>query len=288
MLCRLLSKTNGLILTVFKMSYFYDHLDPDIKTILLAQIRNVWTHNSTSLEGNSLTLGETDFILEEGLTIKGKPLKDHNEVYGHAKAIELIYALLNSTPKPITRQDIFKLHETVLTERIRDVDQPVGNWKRQANFTTYVDADNKQVWREYPAPRTIDGLMCQWLDNLNASLTQPHTSQEAANAYADLHLSFVTIHPFFDGNGRMARLLANLPVLKSGFPPIVVPQEDRYQYKRVLSVYQNTIPGLADLSDLKQLPDNPEKQHFVDLCQGYWRETIELLDKAKAMQEKRS
>lgn len=75
------------------MSTFYDHLDPDIKTILLAQIRAVWTHNSTSLEGNSLTLGETDFILEEGLTIKGKPLKDHNEVYGHAKAIELIYAL---------------------------------------------------------------------------------------------------------------------------------------------------------------------------------------------------
>ena len=83
------------------MSYFYDHLDPDIQTILLAQIRNVWTHNSTSLEGNSLTLGETDFILEEGLTIQGKPLKDHNEVYGHAKAIELIYELLNTPPKPI-------------------------------------------------------------------------------------------------------------------------------------------------------------------------------------------
>ena len=81
------------------MSYFYDHLDPDIRTILLAQIRNVWTHNSTSLEGNSLTLGETDFILEEGLTIQGKPLKDHNEVYGHAKAIELIYELLNTPPK---------------------------------------------------------------------------------------------------------------------------------------------------------------------------------------------
>ena len=86
----------------------------------------------------------------------------------------------------------------------------------------------------------------------------------------------------------MARLLANLPVLKSGFPPIVVPQEDRYQYKQVLSAYQNTIPDLAGLGDLKQLPDNREKQHFVDLCQGYWRETIELLDKANEMQEKRS
>lgn len=269
------------------MSNFYDHLDPDIKTILLAQIRNVWTHNSTSLEGNSLTLGETDFILEEGLTIQGKPLKDHNEVYGHAKAIELIYALLNSSPLNITRQDIFSLHETVLTEHIRDVDQPVGNWKRQSNFTTYVGADNKQAWREYPSPQHIDSLMAQWLFNLNASLSKSYTSQEAASIYADLHLSFVSIHPFFDGNGRMARLLANLPVLKSGFPPIVVPEEDRYQYKLVLSNYQNTIPDLADLSDLKQLPDNSEKHNFVVLCNGYWKETIDLLNKANEMQEKR-
>ena len=269
------------------MSYFYDHLDHDIKTILLTQIRNVWTHNSTSLEGNSLTLGETDFILEEGLTIQGKPLKDHNEVYGHAKAIELIYALLNGPPNEITRHDLFKLHKTVLTERIRDVDQPVGNWKKQANFTAYVGEDNKQAWQEYPSPSNIDGLMLQWLDNLNASLAHAHTRQEAAMAYADLHLSFVSIHPFFDGNGRMARLIANLPVLKSGFPPIVVPQEDRYRYKLVLSEYQNTIPDLAGLNDLKQLPDNREKHHFVELCKGYWDETIDLLDKANVIQEKR-
>lgn len=266
--------------------YFYDHLDSDIKNILLAQIRNVWTHHSTSLEGNSLTLGETDFILEEGLTIQGKPLKDHNEVFGHAKAIERIYGFLNSSEN-ITKQDLFQLHETVLTERMIDIYQPVGKWKVQSNFTTFTSKDNKQQWREYPAPQTIDFLMSQWLENLNLSLSTVWHQAEAVKMYADLHLSFVTIHPFFDGNGRMARLLANLPVLKSGFPPIVVPQEDRYQYKLSLSDYQNTILDLANLSDFKQLPDNAEKQRFVDLCSGYWSETIELLDNAKAMQRKR-
>ena len=266
---------------------FYEHLDPDIKTILLAQMRNVWTHNSTSLEGNSLTLGETSFILEEGLTIQGKPLKDHIEVYGHARAIELIYALLKTSPNTISKQAIFDLHETVLTERIRDVEQPVGAWKKQANYTTYIGKDNKQAWREYPVPGHIDGLMSQWLDNLNASLANSHTRSEAAAIYADLHLGFVSIHPFFDGNGRMARLLANLPVLKSGFPPIVVPEQDRYQYKVVLSNYQNTISDLANLSDLKQLPDNHEKHEFLVLCNGYWKETLELLNKANAIQEKR-
>lgn len=266
--------------------HFYDQLDEDIKNILLAQIRNVWTHHSTSLEGNSLTLAETDFILEEGLTIQGKPLKDHNEVFGHARAIERIYGLLN-TSEIITQQDIFQLHETVLTERVLDIYQPVGKWKVQSNFTNYTDNDNKQQWREYPAPQKIQGLMSQWLDHLNNSLTTTHTQDTAADIYADLHLNFVTIHPFFDGNGRMARLLANLPVLKSGFPPIVVPQEDRYHYKQCLSDYQNTVENLADLSELAQLPANSEKQNFVELCIGYWSETSGLLDQAIAMQQKR-
>jgi Fic family protein len=266
--------------------YFYDHLDTDIKNILLAQIRNVWTHHSTSLEGNSLTLGETDFILEEGLTIQGKPLKDHNEVYGHAKAIERIYGLLNVSA-PITQQDIFKLHETVLTEHVLDIDQPVGKWKVQSNFTTYTSKDNKQQWREYPAPQAIDFLMSQWLGRLNSSLAIMHTQETATGVYADLHLSFVTIHPFFDGNGRMARLLANLPVLKSGLPPIVVPQEDRYQYKTCLSDYQNTVVNLAGLRDIAQLPTNFEKQRFIDLCKGYWSQTLDLLNKAQEMQLKR-
>jgi Fic family protein len=268
------------------MGYFYDHLDYDIKAILLAQIRDLWTHNSTSLEGNSLTLGETSFILEEGLTIHGKPLKDHNEIYGHAKAIEIIYSLLKSDT--VTRQDIFKLHRTVLTEYIVDIDQPVGKWKSQPNYTSVVDTNNKQVWREYPLPRHIQHLMSQWLDDFNQCVAHPSESrEETANVYAHLHLTFVSIHPFFDGNGRMARLLANLPVLKAGFPPIVVPEKERYQYKLAISNYQNTIINLPDTNDLRQFPDNNEKQLFVDLCKLYWGETLILLDNAKAIQQKR-
>jgi Fic family protein len=268
------------------MAKFFNHFDGDIKAALLAQIRDLWTHTSTAIEGNSLTLGETSFILEEGLTIQGKPLKDHNEVYGHAKAIELIYGLLN-TSQTIDKQDLFRLHETILTERIIDIDQPVGRWKAQSNFTTYVDEHSKQVWREYPAPRYIDELMTQWLERLNGYFNSALDRQSSGEAYADCHLSFVTIHPFFDGNGRMARLLANLPVLKTGFPPIVVPSDDRYQYKSTLSNYQNTVHDLANISDLKQLPDNQEKNDFVNLCRKYWSSTFDLLDKANMMQEKR-
>jgi len=61
-------------------------LDPDLRTALLAQIRDLWTHGSTAIKGNSLTLGETKFVIEEGLTVSGKPLKDHQEVIGQARA----------------------------------------------------------------------------------------------------------------------------------------------------------------------------------------------------------
>lgn len=269
------------------MRNFYDHLDHDIKVILLTQIRDLWTHTSTFLEGNSLTLGETSFILAEGLTIQGKPLKDHNEITGHAKAIEMIYALLKRDR--ITKQDIFKLHQTILTERILDIDQPIGDWKSQPNYTTVVDANNKQIWREYPLPRYIDELMSEWLNEFNQAMIQPdHNSEALINLYAHLHLTFVSIHPFFDGNGRIARLICNLPILKAGFPPIVVPEKERYPYKLAISNYQQTIDNLAQANHLDQFHDNHEKQIFVAECRQYWRETLELLDNANKIQVKRT
>jgi Fic family protein len=72
-----------------------ENLDKDLQHALLTQLRNLWTHTSTAIEGNTLTLGETAFVLSEGLTVSGKPLKDHEEVVGHARAIDLVYGLIN-------------------------------------------------------------------------------------------------------------------------------------------------------------------------------------------------
>ena len=91
---------------------FLDGLDSDLKAALLAQLRDLWTHTSTALEGNTLTLGETAFVLAEGLTVSGKPLKDHQEVVGHARAIELLYGLLGRL-EPITEDDLFLLHRAI-------------------------------------------------------------------------------------------------------------------------------------------------------------------------------
>jgi Fic family protein len=260
---------------------FWSNLDAPIKNILLAQIRDLWTHTSTALEGNSLSLGDTAFILEEGLTIAGKSLKDHREVYDHSRAIELIYRFLKLDK--ITEMELFELNKAILTERVLDIYQPVGAWKSDSNFTYFTDKDGKQRVREYPSPDRIELLMTEWLEKLNNTFGCDLTKDEAVATYASLHLEFVTIHPFADGNGRMARLLANLPVLKAGFPPIVIPTAEKNNYRAAISEQQEKITDLPRLVSLNKI----DSSGFTALCEGYWSETIALINTATALSHTR-
>lgn len=255
--------------------FYYDGLPDDLRLVLLAQIRDLWTHSSTAIEGNKLTLAETSFILEEGLTISGKSLKDHREVYDHAKAIDLIYAL--SPSDKLCKEDVFKLHRAILTEAVMDIYAPVGAWKNEPNSTSFVSTEGRVAIREYPYPERIEGLMAQWIDEFNLLSTTIADIDSAVRAYAKLHLDFVTIHPFYDGNGRLARLLSNIPLIRSGFPPIIVPAQDKNEYKKSISDYQGRISELQNLDDLNKLPiDNA----FQSKCKTYYRETADLIESA--------
>ncbi len=170
-----------------------DGLDPDIRAALIAQVRDLWTHGSTALEGNTLTLGETKFVIEEGLTVAGKPLKDHQEVVGHARAIELIYGW---TEDAVTLDRLFDLHRAVQTAVVTDIYQPNGAWKREPNGTYAVTADGRQIFIEYAMPDEVPRLMATWLTALNRTCAQALSEDEALTAYARLHLGIVHIRPF--------------------------------------------------------------------------------------------
>lgn len=259
---------------------FYDGLDPDLKKVLLVQVRNLWTHTSTAIEGNTLTLGETDFVLSEGLTIAGKPLKDHKEVAGHARAIDLIYDLLERDA--VSERDLFDLHLAVLTDTLTDIYSPAGAWKREPNSTNAVAPDGRQVIIEFPAPDAVPSLMEAWLERFNAS--SPLSADEAVEKYAVSHLELVSIHPFCDGNGRMARLLGNVPVLRTGLPPVMVPVERRLDYLRSIAAYQLSIP---DFPSIDAFPANAERARFVALCRDFARETLDCVEQARALQRAR-
>lgn len=257
--------------------YFDRIQNSSLRAELLRAIRNHWTHDSTALEGNTLTLGDTDFVLTEGLTVSGKPLSHHQEVYGHAKAIDLVYGLID---KPeLTVDDLFMLHKAVLTEFIVDIYCPVGSWKNEPNTVSYVQ-DGRVVNHAYPYPEVVPVLMDQWLMAANQWADKIDSPEAAIASYADLHAKFVAVHPFYDGNGRMARLLANVPLLKNGYPPINIPVEDRHQYLDALVAVTGPCGDVRLQSELNKIVDAAAIGRFGVLCKAWWSPILELVESA--------
>ena len=265
---------------------FLDGLDQDLKSVVLRQLRDLWTYTSTGLEGNSLSLGDTQFVIEEGLTVSGKSIKDHQEVLGHAKAIEIIYSMLD---RLITTDDIFGLHKAIQSEVVSDIYKPYGAWKLEPNGTYAVNDAGKHVFIEYAAPVDVPDLMLQWLKWFNACCERARVGgldlNAAVDVYTKAHVAFVHVHPFWDGNGRLARLLANLPVLAAGLPPIVIARESRQVYLRNLAKYQLEAGQLSKATGLWPLPDGFSS--LIELIKDEYQTTQTIIDDAFGLQRKR-
>ena len=262
---------------------FLRGLDSDLKRELLAQIRDLWTHTSTALEGNTLTLGDTHFVLQEGLTISGKPIKDHQEVIGHARAIDLLYRCLN---EPLTESIVFELHKAVQTEHVADIYKPNGAWKIEPNGTHMVAADGRQVFIDYAMPASVPVLMSEIIEFTNAAIVDNVSAVTAHEHYAKIHMGIVHVHPFWDGNGRIARLLANIPLLKAGLPPLTIPEEQRRTYIQLLADYQITIGQLDDTTGV--WPDESRLSDFNRFCESCFDAIRDLVSAALEVQNKRT
>jgi len=263
---------------------FLEGLDKDIEEAVKGQIRTLWTHTSTAIEGNTLTLGETDFVLREGLTVSGRPLRDHNEVLGHAKALDLMAKALDGE---ISQETLFSLHRAVQTELTTDIYQPVGTWKTEPNGTYLITPEGKSEFVNYSVPDDVPSLMDEWLALLNSKADAPPDDPDAALlAYSELHLSFCMIHPFADGNGRLARLLANVPVLKGGFPPITIAKESRQKYLDLMFAY-TWLDGKELKPGAPLVVEGRNFTAFKEFVSGEWKPTLEIVRKAHEEQRRR-
>jgi Fic family protein len=187
------------------------------------------TYNSNAIEGNTLTLRETALILEQGITIGEKPLKDHLEAIGHRDAFEFMYTLVDKN-EPLTEWVIKQIHSLVLMN----------------------DRENKGVYRSVPVvitgaihspaqPYLIQPQMEIILQEYERNKTEKHIIQ----AIAEMHLNFEGTHPFIDGNGRTGRLIMNFELIKAGYLPINVKYADRRKYYDCFNSYfgeQHTNP----------------------------------------------
>jgi len=238
----------------------------------LKLLRDFWTHNSTAIEGNTLTLGDTQFILDEGLTIPGKPIKEHQEIIGHASAIELLYRMLNTG---VTANHIYDLHKAIQTDVIFDSYTPYGAWKVEPNGTRTRDLNGKPIYLEYAQPRHVAKLMSEVIHFINTT-DQLKTTKSAIHAYAKVHAAIAHIHPFWDGNGRIARLLANIPLLNTGLPPIVIPTDRRQEYIQLLATYELSVGQLTDSTGV--WPKEDALKDFEIFCHQCYETTANIID----------
>ena len=244
------------------------------KEELFKELKIGWTYNSNAIEGNTLKLGDTALVIEHGLTVKGKPLKEHNEVIGHARAVDLIYKYIEADN--FTSDMLFVLHKAIMTEIIIDTEAPMGAYKVVENGR-YVRIEGRATYIPYPHPKHIKYLMDLWFEEFGDISTPLDSFKLSVERYTQMHLSFASIHPFFDGNGRLARLVANIPLLKNGYLPLIVSSEDRQEYIELLSKYDLKASPL-DKSTTNLIEESPEYHRLYQFFYNQYKNSQELLD----------
>lgn len=188
------------------------------------------TYNSNAIEGNTLTLRETALILQEGITIAEKPVREHLEAIGHKDAFEYVITLADSN-SPLTERIIKEIHSLVLMN----------------------DATNRGIYRNVPV--TIMGaahtppqpyLVPVQMEALIADYDEMKQGKHIIEAIAEFHLRFEGVHPFIDGNGRTGRLVLSLELIKAGLLPVDIKFTDRRKYYDCFDDYYSS----ARISDM--------------------------------------
>lgn len=236
---------------IYEKKLRYDQNKHNISPITLSSYEKdfelIFTHNSTAIEGNTLTLIETKVILEDGIAIGGKELREIYEVINHKKAYEYVKKCIFSK-KPLTENIVKDLH-AILTENII-----VGG--------IYRNEEVRISGAGFTPP--LGNEMYMQIKNFYEDLKIKDMELNPIELAAWTHAEFVRIHPFVDGNGRTSRLLMNYQLLQNGYLPISVAKENRLDYYNALEKY--AVNGdLTDFADLVAELEEAQMDEYMKL-----------------------
>jgi len=221
----------GLLDQIHQKKEQLDKLRP-LSDAQLKNLKNVYdlqlTYNSNAIEGSTLTYSETKLILNEGITIGGKSMNEHLEAINHKEAISFIEELTNINTKEIMLTDIKNLHHLIL----KGIDNKNAGAYRTQNVGV-VKSDGEL--HSFTEPLKIEEEMNKFIEWLHSQ-----TIEEPILLATLVHLKFVSIHPFIDGNGRTARLLMNLILLQNGYPQAIIKVSNRVAYIQAVEQYQQS------------------------------------------------
>lgn len=241
-------------------------LSPAILPKLKERFEIEMTYNSNAIEGNTLTLKETYWVIQQGITVKGKSLKDHLEAKNHKEALDYLYELVKHGAKHTFSEHLIRsLHALV----IQDIDKSIAGQYR--NIDVFITGTEHTPPSALEVPHKMRELV-QWAE-------KNYKKQSIIEFSAIFHHKFVHIHPFQDGNGRVGRLLMNIFLMQYGFPLTIIQKNDRQKYYHCLAAADNgnykplvLLVAQAVLRSLNiyldVLTPSKEKENFISLFEA--------------------
>ncbi|MEH6659833.1 Fic family protein [Leeuwenhoekiella marinoflava] len=249
------------------------------------KLRLDWNYHSNSIEGNTLTASETRTLILYGLTAKGKHIRDYKEMEGHNKALKKLEDLVQKEVK-ITESVIKELHKIILVEPYVDEDAEInpGYYKTIPNYLYTVTEERI----DFMPPEEVATAMNDLVNWLNNHIEVPKRKKHKYDLHpilvaAAFQVRFIQIHPFGDGNGRMARILSNLILMQYGYTPAIIRLENRDTYYDLLnlSTLEEPLPLAKMLADEVAVTLNLA----IDAAKGLPLEEPDDLDKALSLLE---
>lgn len=225
----------------------------ELMKTLSQKFREDWTYHTNAIEGNTFTLQETAFFLREGLTIKGKTLREHLEVINHAEAIEYLHDAIRQ--RDLTEGLIKEFH-AILFQGVKSWagGKPIipGAYKTEDNHVLTLSGEIHHYVPAVQVPSEMEKLLNWYREN--------QSTLHPVELAAGFHHRIAAIHPFPDGNGRVSRISMNFILMKAGFPPAIIRNENRQDYYKAL--------GEADKGNL---------QPFIELVADEVKRSLEIM-----------
>jgi len=212
-------------------------LADDVLKSINYKFRLEWNYNSNIMEGNSLTRQETRSVMIGNITVGGKPLKDVLEMKGHDEVVKQILGM-GQGELNISEGRIREIHKLIMYEEAAEEQRKIGVWKTENNYL--YNYKNEKV--DFVSVDEVKDRMHQLMNWLSAEKEKISRKDKTALHPIALafkfHLDYITIHPFYDGNGRTARILTNLVLVAYGYPPLYIKLDEKNRYYRYLADVQ--------------------------------------------------
>jgi Fic family protein len=257
-------------------------LSAEVKKKINYKFRLDWNYYSNSMEGNTLTKDETRSVMIGNLTIGGKPIKDVLEMNKHNEVISEIMKIGKGEAR-LSEGRIREIHKGIMHEEDESKMKKIGTWKTEPNYILNYKGEKFQ----FALPAEVPARMHELLNRTNAAIDSIEQNKNDAAHPVDIalkfHLEFVSIHPFYDGNGRTARILTNLLLIFLGYPPFWVKTNERNTYNQYIADIQG-YGGKPDVFfDFAAEMILRSQQLIIDAIEGKNIEDEDDLDKELAL-----